>query len=121
MPRAHPEADLQRAVAQYLPLALKRGVMIRMVENKPRSRISGALQKARGVQAGFPDIWLAWYGEAGGAIELKSETGRQSPAQRAFQIEFEAIGGQYALCRSLEEVEAALREWKLLRKGARIA
>ena len=114
--RANPEAVLQKSVAQFLRAALKPGVMWRMVENNPRSAIAGARAKARGVQRGTPDI-LLWCYDGFFAIELKSKVGRQSPEQKDFQHEFESVGGLYAVCRSLSEVEAVLRQWKLPMRG----
>ena len=122
--RVSPEAELQRAVSAYLDLALGPGVMWRMVENRPRSKIAGALQKARGVRAGTPDILLWWlfdrrYPRHGfGTIELKSPRGVLSITQRAFLDEFDTVGGRWAVCRSVEDVEAALRDWGLPLRGS---
>ena len=123
--RVSPEAELQRAVSAYLDLALGPGVMWRMVENRPRSKIAGALQKARGVRAGTPDILLWWLfgrpysrSHGFGAIELKSPTGVPSIAQKAFRDEFYVVGGRWAVCRSIRDVEAALREWGLPLRGS---
>jgi len=44
------------------------------------------------------------------AVEVKSATGRQSPAQREFQQKWEAAGGVYVLCKSVDELRDALRE-----------
>jgi hypothetical protein len=41
-------------------------------------------------------------------LELKTEVGRQSPVQRAVAAEFAAAGASYALCRSIDDVHAAL-------------
>ena len=44
------------------------------------------------------------------AIEVKSATGRQSPAQVAFARKWEAAGGIYLIARSVPELRAKLRE-----------
>ena len=44
------------------------------------------------------------------AAEIKSATGRQSPAQREFQARWEAAGGLYILARSAGELREALRD-----------
>ena len=115
-----PEAQLQKAVAQYLSAALDQDrAMWRGIENQPRSAIAGANQKARGIQAGTPDILLWWRYNQGrecyrvecAGIELKSKTGRQRPDQASFEYQFLCIGGHYRIARSLEEVETALRAW----------
>lgn len=43
------------------------------------------------------------------AVEVKSTRGRQSPAQREFQRQWEAEGGLYLLCRSVDELREGLR------------
>jgi hypothetical protein len=42
-------------------------------------------------------------------IEVKSATGKQTPVQKSFQRQVEAEGHQYAICRSISDVEEALR------------
>ena len=42
-------------------------------------------------------------------IEVKNETGRQSPDQKNFQAMIEKFGGLYVLARSVDDVWAALR------------
>jgi hypothetical protein len=115
--RQRPEATLQRQVAAWLDAALGEGVMWRMIENQPRNAIAGANQKRRGIKAGTPDI-LIWEASPrmtvrAYAIELKSKKGRQSPEQAVFETEFELVNGQYAICRSLDDVEAAIDEWRI--------
>ena len=44
------------------------------------------------------------------AVEVKSATGRQSPAQREFQAKWEHAGGVYLLVRSVDELRNGLRD-----------
>lgn len=117
MKRKQPEAALQKAVAEYLAVQLKGRAMWRMIENKPRNPIAGANQKKRGVQAGTPDI-LLWWSKSDrryfAAIELKSKRGTQSDCQRDFEAEFTDWHGWYFVCRSVDEVKAALRDCGLI-------
>lgn len=73
----------------------------------------GAKRKAMGVRAGFPDFILLY--PSGGypylAIELKSEKGRQSPAQREYQEAVQQAGGLYILCRTLEEFREVINAY----------
>jgi hypothetical protein len=114
--REQPEAALQKAVAQFLKAALGKGVMWRMIENRPRSKIAGAAQKKRGIEAGTPDV-LLWAYDFFGAIELKSGRGSLSSAQKKFRDEFLEAGGMHDVCRSVGEVECALLNWRLPLKG----
>jgi len=41
-------------------------------------------------------------------LELKTEVGRQSVAQRGVEADFAAAGASYVLCRSIDDVQAAL-------------
>jgi hypothetical protein len=43
-------------------------------------------------------------------VEVKSPKGRQSPAQREFELRWEQAGGLYLLARSVEELREALRD-----------
>lgn len=61
--------------------------------------------KAEGVVAGVADILLTVPRGGFGALglEFKTATGRQSPAQKAWQAAFEAAGNKYAIVRSIDE------------------
>lgn len=48
-------------------------------------------------------------------IECKSVTGKQSPAQKAFQAMTEAFGGLYVLARRLTDVDSALAQLGIYR------
>ena len=73
----------------------------------------GAKRKAMGVRAGFPDfIFLKsnrFYPYL--AIELKTQKGKQSEHQRAYQKAIEANGGKYIVVRSLEEFMSEINEY----------
>jgi hypothetical protein len=56
---------------------------------------------------GSPDIFAMKCGTCYG-IEVKGPKGRQSDAQKEFQVRFEAAGGVYVLAKGIDEVEAAL-------------
>ena len=73
----------------------------------------GAKRKAMGVRAGFPDfIFLKsnrFYPYL--AIELKTQKGKQSEHQIAYQKAIEANGGKYVIVRSLEEFMSEINEY----------
>lgn len=58
---------------------------------------------------GWPDLTFPYMGKFVG-IELKSRTGKLSPAQQAAHFALKMNGAHIFVCRSLEDVEAALRE-----------
>ena len=73
----------------------------------------GAKRKAMGVRAGFPGfIFLKsnrFYPYL--AIELKTQKGKQSEHQRAYQKAIEVNGGKYVVVRSLEEFMSEINEY----------
>lgn len=74
-----------------------------------------AKAKAMGLIKGSADFVFVWQG-GGGWIELKSETGSLTKEQREFRDWVIATGGNHAVCRSKQEVEAKLIEWGALVK-----
>jgi hypothetical protein len=114
--RASPEHDLQKAVAQYLAVALRPPTFWSSLDHGAgkMARASAGLRKARGVKAGLPDVLIMSPVDDTGVlvlgIELKSEKGSLSDEQRTVQAAFRACEANYKVCRSIEEVELALRE-----------
>lgn len=62
---------------------------------------------------GQPDIFAIIQGRFVG-IEVKTATGRQSKDQKNWQRNCERAGGLYIIARSVDDVEAALREDDLI-------
>jgi hypothetical protein len=113
--RNNPEERLQRAVAQLLMLAYP-GLRWRAIPNgEYRSPRTAGRLRAMGVQPGVADLHITLPFGRTAWIELKSATGRLSPEQRAFQDYERGIGAQYAVCRSLDEVQATLKAWNVRR------
>ena len=108
--RRHLEDDLQRAIIQYLDLALgPDGVAYAIPNGGKRHAREAARVKGLGVKAGIPDIGICYRGRAL-YIELKAPRGVMSPAQRQMQQRLNYAGGEVMLCRSVEDAERALRE-----------
>lgn len=133
------ERQLQRSTAQLVSWALRPGVIAFHVPNERERALSRKILSGLGVLPGVADwIILAptpeWNVEELGApcyqrcshrshayaIELKTERGKQSKAQRHFQGMCEEAGVPYAVCRSLSEFADALRTWGLLRDGVEV-
>ncbi len=121
--RNHPEEIFQRAVAQYLDLALPEDAVWWHTPNGgARSRAEAGIFKAMGVKAGVPDIIVIYQGQVV-AIELKGPNGRLSPAQRAMHERLMLAGALVYTATRIEEVEGFLRATVPLRAttGARAA
>jgi len=116
-PRAT-EASLQAASAEYFRLKLPKDFVALHVPNEGRrggrrGYADGAKQKAAGLVAGACDWFLFGAGRAFG-LELKRPGSYLSPAQKAFHARLGAAGVPVAVCRSLDEIEVALRAWSIL-------
>jgi VRR-NUC domain len=108
--RRHEEADLQRSVHQYLSWALPPDAVHYAVPNGlMRSQKARARAQGEGVMAGVPDLAIVHRGRAL-FVELKSGRGVMSPAQREMARRLNYAGAAVCCCRSVPEVEAALRE-----------
>ena len=78
-----------------------------------RDATTAAKLKMEGVVAGVSDlILLVRRGGYGGLlIEMKTDKGRQSPEQKAWQKAVEAEGYLYKVCRNLDEFIAIITEY----------
>jgi hypothetical protein len=111
------EHALQRSVARYLELALRPPTIWTAMDawvGNVGAKVGGE-RKARGIKAGWPDLLVFHENttpEAGGmygvAIELKTDNGDQSDTQEDFQKAWNAAGGWYFVCRSIDDVRADL-------------
>lgn len=77
------------------------------VNNNSGGKFQGAIMKAMGVVAGVAD--MMYLSDAGLiALEFKTPTGRQSPAQKEWQAVIEAAGYRYVIIRTFEEFKQTL-------------
>jgi hypothetical protein len=112
--RGNLEAKLQIAVVNYIRMAFPDVLCFAVPNGGKRSLIDAAMMKKMGVLAGVSDLLLFWNGGMG-AIELKrpDKTAYMSPTQIEFAEQWQKLGGRFALCNSLDGVEAALKKWGL--------
>ena len=127
--RLNPEERLQRAVVEFIQRAAPQ-LLFYACPNGGVSKGQNGRNKSMGVMAGAPDLhfvlqasWPANHNEIA-YIELKAGKNGLSPAQKTFRAVCELRGIKWALCRSVEDVEATLRGWGVALKattGARRA
>ena len=109
MKRAQPEAALQKAVVKHLGWALRQGWRIHHSPNGGKRNASEAARfKAMGTSAGFPDLIVTGGDRMLVAIELKAAGGSLTDKQDFWLDHFDACGWPVAVCRSVDEVVAAL-------------
>ena len=103
-PRREPEMSLQMDIVDMLKSKLKRDVLVR-----------GAKLKKAGLQAGWPDIQLVYQGRYFG-LEVKTQTGRLSPAQLDLHKRLTSNGSSVAVARSVDDALEIIVDWGLARK-----
>ena len=112
--RGNLETKLQIAVVNYIRMAFPDVLCFAVPNGGKRSVIEAAMLKKMGVLAGVSDLLLFWNGGYG-AIELKrpDKTAYMSDSQVEFAETWRKLGGRFALCNSLDGVEATLKSWGL--------
>ena len=116
--KRRPEEILQRAVVQFLNLAAPKVVFWHVPNQKgTRKTWEQGLLKAMGLKAGVADLCLVLPGGRAAFIELKVADGKQRKEQAEFQAEAEAAGALYAICRSVDDVNATLKAWNAPMRG----
>lgn len=80
-----------------------------------RSITYAAKLKRMGMKSGASDYVFAWAGGSG-FLEIKVGKNKQTAAQKDFQKECDTKNVFYSLAYTVEEVEAALWKWGVLKK-----
>ncbi len=110
------ERRLQSAVAQYLNAVLTPATWHTAIPGG-----DGKMTRAPGYVSGTPD-YLVVHGGRALFIELKTPRGRPSDAQVSAWHGIEDASGKVVLCRSVDDVRAALWRWGVpTRDAARAA
>lgn len=109
MRRARPEDALQRAVVQYLAVALPEdAVFFAIPLGGARSKVEAAIMQGLGVRAGLADLCVIWRGFTL-FIELKADRGSLSPEQIEMADRLQRAGAWCYCARSVDDVATILR------------
>ena len=113
-----PEEALHRAAVKFIHAACPE-VYFFHVPNQQGTRKGWeqGILTALGLKRGVADLVLLLPGGRTGFIEFKTLKGQLSLDQKVFRDHAIDRGALWALCRSLEEVEATLRAWGLPCRG----
>jgi len=111
--RGTPEADIQRAIVSFLRVVLPKGSIVHHAANEIASggragQVRQAILVGMGVHPGFADLVVLSQGKVM-FLEVKSSTGTLRPAQEAFRDAVTQQGFAWALVRSMDDTDAALR------------
>ena len=117
--RKQPEQIFQRQIADFLMLALPRpDSWFTAIPAGVPGKLRGAIMQGMGYTAGTPDMVIIYKNpppKDGQTtviwLELKSVTGKLSKAQKQCREDLVAAGCEWALCRTLDDVERALRRF----------
>lgn len=118
--RKQPEQELQKSIVGYLDVALPKDAFYFAVPNGGyRTPTEAAALKGVGVKPGVPDLMIVYRGWAYG-IETKtdkvvghSKRTETSAAQDLVHMQMARAGVHVCVCRSMEEVQAALIGWSI--------
>jgi hypothetical protein len=110
--RKAPERLLHKAVAAYLNAVLPTSVFWTTIPAGGGGKIRGAMLKSMGYKAGTPDILMVHNGLAYW-IELKAPGCSLSDAQRHVSDLLLWASSPMAVCKSIDQVEVALRVWRI--------
>ena len=121
--RKTPEADAQRAIVQALRFVLPHGAIVHHSVNEitagdRRAKARQAILVGMGVHPGFADLIVLSEGRVL-FLEVKSKTGRLSPAQKTFRNAVQAQGFAWALVRSVDDALAALADYGFITRMLR--
>lgn len=103
----HDESNLQIACVRWFRLQYPSiaPLLFSVPNGGRRDAVTGAILKAEGAVAGVSDLLLLFSNGVhhGLCIEMKTEKGKQSDAQKEWQKAVEAVGYKYAVVRSFEQ------------------
>jgi hypothetical protein len=109
------EDRIQRAVCQHLQRRGAKGLVWFAVPNGGwRRPAEAAIMKATGIRPGVSDL-IVLHNGVFHALELKSESGRATDAQRQFLADVITAGGKGAIAAGIDAALEQLESWGLLR------
>lgn len=96
----HPEHEIQKAIVSLLKI--EHVFHFAVPNGEKRDVRVGARLKEEGVLPGVADLELVLPGRVI-FVEIKTSTGRLSPAQKAFREAVQGLGHSYVVWRSLDD------------------
>jgi hypothetical protein len=104
----HEESLIQAEIVKFLSSV---GVFCHSVANEAAGNnvVRQGQMITMGLRPGVADL-VAWMPSGVAYIEVKTQSGRQSPAQIKFELKCRDFGVPYYLVRSLEEMEKIVKK-----------
>lgn len=114
-PRADPEEQLQRAIVAHLLLRAHPDVLWWHCPNGgKRSKAAAGRLKAMGTKPGIPDLNFILLDGSPAFMELKSDAGRLSPAQKAFEDKCAKLGVAHVVISDIDTALRVLEAWEII-------
>ena len=120
--RGQPEAQIQRAIVQYLGIFEKQGKLFFFaVPNQGGRGLEkrGAILKGLGVKPGVSDLIIVWRTPAQfpmvSFIEIKSAKGVLSFEQKCFAASCSRFGFCHYIVSSLDDMILRLKSWRIVK------
>lgn len=90
-----------------------RGLLFAIPNGGARSKATAGKLKAEGVVAGVSDLIMLVPNKHHHSlcIEMKTQKGKQSPAQKEWQVKAESEGNKYIICRSLDDFMNEIKDY----------
>ena len=110
--RREPEFILQSAIFACIKELLNPDVLITCFPSGGGGRVRGAKLKKMGLASGYPDLQLLHKGKYYG-LEVKTESGRLSPAQSELHEKLKLQGARVAVVRSEKDAIEQIIKWRL--------
>lgn len=108
-----PELKIHIAIFNWIKAVAPQCIPFHAANGGWRTASEGAQFQALGVLPGIPDIGVIASGGCVYWIEVKSDEGTLSKAQRAVHERFMLMSVPYAVCRSIDDARTAFSHWKI--------
>jgi len=106
------EAAIQKQIVDYVTTCVPSARIFAIPNAAPRKRGARAVNAVPGLTKGVPDLAMI-AGRTTYWIEVKSARGKLSPEQREVIAWIGAQGSWAVVVRSLDDMRAALRLWRI--------
>lgn len=105
------ERELQAKVFNWLETVDLNGIVFHVPNDRKLDRFEAARLKSLGVRRGVADLAVMRADGRTSWLELKTHRGEQSEEQVDFEQQCARLGHEYAVARSLEQVQRVLVQW----------
>jgi hypothetical protein len=113
------EAQVQAWIVTYIRTIAPDLIVFHPANGGWRSKGEAARFKWQGVLAGIPDLCIVGRDGVVRFIEVKSETGSLSEAQREMRDRLAAMRVPYVVARSIDDVRDAFKRWGISTQEAK--